>query len=89
MYREIFVESIVRGMGKTTGAFIVLGIVGAAMFCEDSIRGKSKRIKRKRGSVQGTQTPEGTPEGTDDFETPVREEFVEGENRFKKMFDGM
>lgn len=95
MFEEVFLKSIVKGIGKATGTMIVVGIVGGGIWYVS--QPKTMKIKKKSKETKETQTlqmdsveqfsteTEQSEEHIEQIRTP--RQFLQSENRYKDIFD--
>lgn len=98
MFEEVFLKSIVKGIGKATGTMIVVGIVGGGIWYVS--QPKTMKLKKKlkeTKETKETQTlqmdsveqfsnePEQSEEHIEQIRTP--RQFLQSENRYKDIFD--
>jgi hypothetical protein len=80
-WQENVTESFIRGIGKTSGTIVVLGLLTGLFFLtENTILRKNKR-KANKTSENETQTHTDTQETETEIEGDI------DEWRFKKMFE--
>jgi hypothetical protein len=80
-WQENVTESFIRGIGKTSGTIVVLGLLTGLFFLtENTILRKNKR-KTNKTSENETQTHTDTQETETEIEGDI------DEWRFKKMFE--
>lgn len=82
-WQENVTESFIRGIGKTSGTIVVLGLLTGLFFLtENSILRKNKKNNNKTAENE-TQTH--TRTDTQETETEIEGDIEEW--RFKKMFE--
>ena len=102
MFEELFLKSMVKGIGKTTGSMIVLGIIGGGILYASSSKKSTMKSKKRVKETKGTQTVqmEEVEENTQldqvkqldqveqlDIDTVSQITFLESENRYKEILD--
>jgi replication-associated recombination protein RarA len=92
MSSDIFFNSVIKGLGKTTGSMIVLGVIGGAFLYLSSSPRKVKTKKRIKETKETQTNNEVQLENVDEIlEIPEVQEkqihFLESENTYKHIFD--
>lgn len=95
MSSDLFFNSVIKGLGKTTGTMIILGVIGGtALYLSSSSAPRKMKMKKRVKESKETQTnTEVQLENVDEIleipdetqHTPKR--FLESENNYKKIFD--
>jgi hypothetical protein len=100
MFEEVFLKSIVKGIGKSTGTMIVLGIVCGGAWYASLLKKttKTKKQSKETKETKETQTVQMEPvnqsdnEKEDDIEhmniqKPRYQYFLQNENKYKDIFN--
>lgn len=99
MFEEIFLKSMVKGIGKATGTMLVLGVVGGGIWYASQPK-KVKKMKKQVTETKETQTVQMesvdndiTDEETQNIDDENTKEisssrrFLVTENKYKEIFD--
>lgn len=88
MSSDIFFNSVIKGLGKTTGSMIVLGVIGGAFLYLSSNPHTKKYVKESKKTQTNLEVQ---LENVDEIlEIPTQERqlcFLESENVYKHIFD--
>lgn len=98
MFEEVFLKSIVKGIGKATGTMIILGIVGGGAWYVSLQKKTTKTKKQVKEAKKTKETQTVQMEPVDQSENEKEDQiehmdiqeshyFLQSENKYKSIFD--